>query len=210
MQPYQAASQEMKRQGELPLKTLGNAASLAATAGTAFVGGSIASKVIPFLSQYVPQDLAIKGLSKIDPRFGTFINKALENGKSFDDVKEFIQEKVGQEQEKVPEQRNIIQKHSDKLHEFLDTNIKKGLTPTQAVSLAEIFPHHKKTMDQIVKEHKSPFLNIVESIYGSPQQALSQQNMQPKQSKSSIQPQQPAQGNADQALLAALDKILKM
>lgn len=96
MQPYQQANKEIRRQGELPLKTLATAGSFGASA----LGGIALGRVLPFLSKFIPQDLAIKGLSKIDPRFGKFINKALSEGKSFEEIKDFIRNKASPEESK--------------------------------------------------------------------------------------------------------------
>src|ERR1700722_19679494 len=83
MQPYQEATQEIKRQSQLPLKILKQGAFIGATA---LGGAPILARIAPLLSKFIPEDMAIKGLSKIDPRFGKFINSAMKLGHSFEDV----------------------------------------------------------------------------------------------------------------------------
>ncbi len=66
MEPYQRAAEEGRRQGEFPITAIKKAGSLALSAGGAYLGGKAAGvaleKVAPFLSKYVPEGLAIKGL----------------------------------------------------------------------------------------------------------------------------------------------------
>ncbi len=99
MQPYQKANEKIREQGEAPLKLLKGAGKIAQF-GIGGAGAVALGRVLPFLSKYIPQSLAIKGLSKVNPGYGTFINKALDAGKSFDEIKEFIRNKfIGNEQE---------------------------------------------------------------------------------------------------------------
>ncbi len=198
MQPYQEASQEIRRQGEFPIKAAATGASIA---GSAIGSGLALTRITPFLSKYIPQDLAIKGLSKIDPRFGKFISTTLANGKSFDEIKDFISEKTNEGQAK--ENRSVIQQYSDELDAFIKDHISKGRQPLEAGAIAQLDPKFKKVISQIEKDHKTPFSAILESTYGSAQQPQ-QQNVQSQQ-----QPAQ-SQQNTDQALMAALEKILQM
>lgn len=200
MQPYQLASKETQKEGELPLEALKTASSLGATA----LGGGLAlNRVLPFLSKYISPELAIKGLTKIDPRFGKFIDLALKNGQSFDEVKDFIKEKAEGNQAQPnaqPKQQNIIQQHDDKLHAFIESEMNKGRSALEAGAIARTDKKFEDSIEKIEKAHKTNWSSILESIYGQSQPAQTQQQQ--------VQPQQ--SGNADQALLAALDKILKM
>jgi hypothetical protein len=222
MQPYQQASEEIKRQGNRPAqiaKTVGSAASAAASL---YSGGNILGKVLPMLSQYLPEDLAIKGLNKIDPRFGKFIQKALSNGQSFDEVRDFIGEKA--EEQKTLDNRNIIEQVSPELFQFLKDQIGKGRQPIEAGAIAQ---HDKKFADiikKLMKDHKTNWSDIIQSIFGNgqtaqPQQAqnaLTQQAMQPPGSlptqnasteANAFQRQQGQSGQGQQAITAILQKI---
>jgi hypothetical protein len=215
-QPYQEASEEIKRQQEAPGKILKKAAILAPSVVGA---GSIATRALPFLSQYIPENIMQKGLSKIDPRFGKFITGAQNAGHAIDDIKDFLKEKIEPSEEgnkeKPPEQRNIIQKYSDNLYEYMRDMIEvAGNTPQQAAIKAKKFqpPKFQKIMSQIEKDYKSDWVSIVESIFGKGdmgQQAQQQPQAQPMQPQTQSQAQ-PQGGNADQQLLAAMQKILQM
>lgn len=207
MQPYQEASEELRRQGQAPINALKKAASIGLSAGSvalgAGIGGISLNRVLPFLSKYIPQDLAIKGLSKIDPRFGTFINKALSAGKSIDEVKSFIKEKaVGNESQEKKEnpkdQRNIIEQYSPELHQFLKGEVTKGRPAIEAGAIAQSQDKFKNVIKKLESDHKTNFSSILESIYGGGQYAApATQTPQPK-------------NNIDESLIAALHKILKM
>lgn len=201
MQPYQQASEEIRRQGELPLTAAKKAGSLALTGGSAFIGGKLGGlafeKVAPFLSKYIPQDLAIKGLNKIDPRFGKFFSKAMGAGKSFDEAKDFIASKmddetkneVESEDQSTTENRNIIQKYSPELHELISQKVKGGMKPgTIALSLLKGKDQKfKDVIGKIVKDYKTDWISLVESLYGG-------SGIGETESKAALQSQQPQQG----------------
>ena len=203
MQPYQKANEEQIRQRDLPSNFLKKAASVGGTAAASYLGAGTISKVLPFLSKYIPEDLAIKGLNKIDPRFGKFINHAMKGGHSFDEVKDFIGEKAQSEMSK--ENRNIIEQESPELHEFILSHIKQGRKPLEAAALATLDtsrgPNFKQIISKLQKTHKVNWGQIVQDLYGNGEQELpEQQNNQEKQ-----QQQQPGQGQ--QALMSILQKI---
>lgn len=216
MQPYQEATKEIGRQGELPLKLAKRAASVgSAVAGTgaAYLAGGAINRVLPFLSRYVPEDLAIKGLSKVDPRFGKFIQTALSAGESFDQAKEFIGSKIEEQQEKsdgpAKQSGNIIEQEDPKLFKFLDQEIRKGRKPIEAAAIAQNLVGYRNTIEKLVKAHKTPWSSIIESIFGKGDMALPSQ--QPGQQQQMGQPGQPPQGGqggpGQQALMGILAKI---
>jgi hypothetical protein len=164
MQPYQEATQEIKRQGELPLDLAKKGVSMAAGAATAYFGSSAVSKVLPFLSKYVPQDIAIKALNKINPGYGKFINKALEAGQTFEDVQEFIGNKI--QEGKPKEDKNVIQQYSPELFNFIQGEVQKGRPILETVSMANTLDKFKPIIKKITADHKTPFANIVQSIFG--------------------------------------------
>lgn len=189
MQPFQRASEEIRRQGEIPVTALKTAAST--------IGGGIAvNKVLPFLNQYLPENLAIKGLTKVDPRFGKFIKRAMDNGYGYEELRNFIGEKTEEGQSKPSkETRNIIEQYSPELHQFIDQEIKKGRNVLQAGALAQNDKRFSKIIQKLSKDHKTPWSNILQSVYGEAQQG--QQQAQPQQQT----------GQGQQALASILDRI---
>jgi DNA-binding transcriptional MerR regulator len=188
--PYQAATEETRRQAAAPLKT-------ALSVGSAIAGGTaIAGRVMPFLNKFVPLDLMKKGLSKVSPGIGGFIDSAVNAGYSLEDVRNFMQEKFSpsQEQEEVSqsakENRNVIEQYSPELHQFLDQEIKKGRSVLEAGAIAQNNKKFTDVIKKLSKDHKTPWSNILESVYGSQQAPQIQQSQQPQQSQSGgIDPQ---------------------
>ena len=165
MQPYQKASEEIQRQHSEPGRIAKNIGGtiLGATGGAAAI-----NKIAPFLSKYIPQNLAIQGLSKINPKMAGFISSSMRQGFSFDDIKDFLGNKIEEESssEQVKEGRNIIQQYSPELHEFIDQQIRNGLGVTQAGALAQNDKRFSNIIKKMSKDHKTPWSNILESVFG--------------------------------------------
>jgi len=107
MQPYQRASEAIKKNSETSKNLIKGAANLGiglATGGVAAVGANaILGKIIPFLSQYIPAGIALKGIAKVSPNLSKFINLSLQSDNSEADVVNFIREKVSPKQEEEEE-----------------------------------------------------------------------------------------------------------
>ena len=221
MQPYQKASEEIIRQQSEPSRLVKTAAKTA----LGLAGGGVAvRRIAPFLSQYIPEDIFVKGLSKIDPRLGKFIRSAMEQGHSVDDVKNFMGEKV-QESEPLKTDKNVVEQYSPELHQFLSEHIQKGRSPLEAAGMATLDQTGRKSfkriIDKITKDHKSPWSAIVESVYGSnltpKQQAVKKYNQHKKgvleqetdRFNQAYGPQQQSTPTAEQQFQATLQKVLQ-
>jgi|SRR5579863_5119183 len=184
MNPYAKTAEEMKRQSEGPKRFAQTATKIGiGAAATAF--SPLLSRAAPFLSQYIPEDLAIKGLSKISPSFGKFIQSARDKGYDFQEVKDFIGEQINQSQS-AKESRNIIEQYSPELHQFILGEIQKGRKPIEAAALAQNDKRFGDVIKKLVKDHKAPWSQILQGIYGNGDMA---------------QPSQPAQNPQSQAVL---------
>lgn len=214
MNPYERTAAEMKRQSEGPKRF----AKTAAAVGTALGATSFApilARAAPFLSQYIPEDLAVKGLSKISPKLGSFVKSAIDGGYDFQQVKDFIGNQINQSQNKetpqqpAKEDRNIVQQYSPELHSFLSEKIKGGENPVVAAAYA-LFAKgnpYEPIIRKIEKDHKISWADLVKSVYGGGQGQPPAQAEQIK-SESQQQQQQPqGQGQGAQALQSILQKI---
>jgi hypothetical protein len=187
LQPYQKASMAQKNRGENALKL--GAGALAAQAAL--------PRVLPLLSNYIPTDLAMKGLKKVAPGIGDFMENTLNVGFGADEVKEFVKGKMSAGMPK--EGSNIIQQVSDQLYEFLQNHIKQGRNPLEAGALAQLDPKFKNDISKLEKQHKTPWSAILQTVFGGQEQPQRQAE-QPIQSPS----------NNDEAIMAALQKVLNM
>jgi len=197
MQPYQQASQEIQRQGEMPIRAAKAGAGLA----LGFAGSQIFQRVAPFLSQYIPQNIARKGIEKIDPRFGEFFDLAEKHGQTFEAAKQFIADKASEAmgEQETKDDRNVIQKYSPEIFQTLEWLIKQGFSPAQAA--IDMRSHEdnkvKNLISQMEKDYKQDWPSIVESVFG---QAGVQKPAQ----------QQQKGGMSDQDLIAKLQQALSL
>ncbi len=206
MQPYQEASKEINRQQSAP-------ANIAKKAGSAALGavGSAAliGRIAPFLSNYLPNDLAMKGLSKINPKMAGFISSSMAQGHSFEDIKEFLGSKLEGESKtgQSKQNGNIIQQYSPELFEFINSEMQKGRAPLEAGALAELQPNFKNIIKKMAGDHKTTFASILQTVFGQGDLAQGQQaqQSQPQQMQQS-QGQQPS-GNGNALLLQAVQSI---
>lgn len=209
MQPFQREAQTARESGENALDTI-------KYGGAGAIGGGIAkaaskvihpliSKVGAFLSPYLPEDIARKGISKVAPNIGKFVDQAMDGGADFEEVKNFIGEKIS----KGPkEEKNIIQSASPELHIFLDQEIKKGTNVLKAGALARLNKNFDKLITKMEKDHKAPWSSILENVYGSQQSKQgAQQQPAAQQAMQQPAPQQNAQqGPGASKLLDILNK----
>lgn len=86
-----AADIEKSKRHDAALKSgLKTAGSIAATAG----GLAITSRILPFLNDLIPTDLAIKGISKISPKIGDYLKRGIESGLSIKDGLNFLKKQA--------------------------------------------------------------------------------------------------------------------
>ncbi len=184
------------------LSTAANIGLTVAGAGIAAKAISpLASKIMPFINKYIPTDVALKGISKVSPEIGHMLESGMKQGLSINEGLDFLKNKLGsvkkESEEKPPQNRSIIQKYSDNLHQYINELIQKGTPPIQAASNAKKFLD-KKQLDIIKKienDYKTDFGSIVESIFGKgdmSQKPSSAESMEAKMSKFS-QPEQQMQ-----------------
>lgn len=246
MQPYQEASQEINRQAQTPIKAL-------KTAGAIIGGTTIAGRVLPFLSQHIPGELMRKGLSKIEPRLGKFIEGSLSNGYSLNEIRNFMSEKFTPKQEEETQENPVVKQAKDFETNYPDivkalmTHINNGQSPQDAASILKSTKTFGKKIKKIEKDTGKNFVDFILEMMGGNQSSQMQQPQQQAQKGTIPQQQQGDYSNPlapdiglipqssnddqnqakqnwlnklqqqgqnpisnDQALMAALDKILKM
>jgi len=197
-------------------KGIGTAASLA----TASTLGPLASKIMPFLNEYIPAGLALKGINKVSPKLGAFLSKGQEMGLDLESGLDYVKDKFGsvkEKKEQAKENRNIIEQESPELHQFISQEIAKGRPPLHAGGIAQQDKRFSEVIKKLSKKHKTDWSKIIEAIYGQEAKALPEQQQQATQPQG-IQPQQPQPGQqqvqsqqqagqGQQALMAVLQKI---
>ena len=169
LRPDEQATDAKIEQAQGRDRNIGRGLKTVGALGAAVVGGGIASKVMPFLNQYIPAELAMKGINKVSPRLGEFLQKGMSKGLNLKEGLEFIKNSFKPKQEPEKEERNIIQKYSPELFEFLNGHIQKGRSPLEAGALATLGDEGKKfsqIIKKIEKDHKTPWSGILKTIFG--------------------------------------------
>lgn len=150
------------------LKTAATLGAAAIAGPVASFGSKMTSKILPFLNEYIPAELAMKGINKVSPKLGQFLQKGLSQGLNLKDGLDFIKENLNQP-EQPKEQRNVIQQYAPKLHEFILSEIAKGNSPAQAAGMAKLVSNKSKfghAIKQLEKNHKIDLHTLVDQIYG--------------------------------------------
>jgi hypothetical protein len=182
-----------------------------ASAGTYGLASKAAMKILPFLSEYIPADLALKGINKVMPGVGTFLKNGMKQGLTLKSGLDFLKDELTKtEPAKQNENTNIIQQVSPELHQFIDEQLKRGRSPLEAGAIAQNDKRFSDAISKLTKAHKSPWSSILQTVYGV--QNPQQQNQGATESAAPQQPgQQPQQGGqpgpGQQALMDILQKI---
>lgn len=206
MRPDEQANLADIERDEKFRKNLQRGAASAATLGTGLVASGLTSKILPFLNEYIPADLAVKGISKISPKLGDFLKRGQSMGLKVEEGLQYVKDQIipkGRPQES----RNVIEQYSPELHQFIVEQIRQGRSPLEAGALAQLESKgakgFKSIIDKITKDHKAPWSAILQSAYGDQQAAT--------QNPGSSAPFEPmntgSPGNGQQALMAILQKL---
>lgn len=182
------------------------AASGLASAG---VGGALAAKIMPFLNQYIPAGLAMKGINKVSPKLGAFLQKGQDMGMDVQDGLDFLKEQIGASQKETPkEDRNLIEQYDPNLFIYVRDLIKNGSSPIDAAAKAKKFLDKKQqdVISKMEKDHKTDWGSIVQSVFGGEGTGNQQQGQQQPLPPQGAQPQQQG-GPGQQALMGILQKI---
>lgn len=201
MRPDEEAAQTHIEQDEKFRSGIKRGVGTAFGLGAAGASTAIGSKIMPFLSQYVPADLAMKGINKVAPSIGNFLKRGQSMGLDIEEGLQFVRDSFSPK-ENAKDNKNIIQMYSPELHEFIVGEIQQGRSPLEAGALASLDrkgKDFKKIIKQIEKDHKAPFSAILETAYGG--QGAAKQAPDPGQQPAG----QSGQGQA--ALMAILQKI---
>lgn len=203
-------SDEMANQAEVERDqrfrgNVAKGASTVASLATGAAGGTLAAKVMPFLNQYIPAGLAMKGINKVAPKLGSFLQKGHEMGLDVEEGLNFIKDKLdGSQKEPAKENRNIIEQYSPNLFQYLKEMIGTGNTPIQAAAKAKknLDKKFQEMISKMEKDHKTDWSSIVEMVFGGQGKAPIQSQQQPNETGQPAQGGQPGAGQ--QAILQAI------
>ena len=156
---------------EFVKKGVGLATNIATTA-TAF---GLSSKILPFLSSHIPVDLALKGISKISPNIGKMLKNGMKAGLDIKDGFDYLRRNIsenkpdeGTSKKEDPEanKQNILEQYSPELFNFIQGEVQKGRPILETIAMANTLDKFKPIIKKLTQDHKTPFANIVQSIFG--------------------------------------------
>ncbi len=137
-------------------------------AGTA----AISSKIAPFLSQYINPETALKGISKISPKMGEFLQKGISMGLPLEEGLDYIKDRMNSPKEEAKKEKsnkkqnlNELGQFSPELQQFVETKIQEGKSPDHAAALAMNQAEHSDLVRGIEKKTKKRFTAFVREIY---------------------------------------------
>lgn len=179
--------------------------TVASIGGSALVGKA-ASKILPLLSEYVPEDLAYKGINKVMPGLGSFLKNGMKQGLSLKSGLDFLKGEFTKKEsgnQAIPNEQSspfdLFSKYSPKLAEFFKQQIQAGERPGIVRVLAQ--KEFGKEIQQIEKDHKRSFKDIVDELFEGKAPIQSQQQVQPQQEQQ--------QGQQTQGLDPAVAQIIQ-
>lgn len=176
--------------------------SAVASAGALALGSGITSKILPFLNEYVPQELAMKGLSKVSPKVADFLKRGQSMGLDIREGMDFVKDQLTP-RENPSDERSVIEKYSPDLFNFLKEQIGKGRNPLEAAAIAQLNDKFKSIIKKIENDNKTNWSSIIESVFGGGQSAQPEEQQSP-------QGQQQAQGGIDPNLQAIGQKLQQL
>ncbi len=201
LRPDEQVTESEIRKAQGRSNELKSGLQIGASLGTASLGKAAASKILPFLSEHIPTDLAFKGINKVVPGLGNFLKNGMSQGLSLKSGLDFLKKEFTKQPQ---DNRNIIEQYSPELHQFLQGEIQKGRQPIEAGALAQLKKEFKDPIEKLTKDHKSPFSALLQTVYGGQEQNQPQQQMQ-QQAQSQGQ-----QGMSDQQILQKISETLKL
>jgi hypothetical protein len=173
MRPDERAYEATKKREEELDRKVNQGKNLAIGIGSSLLAGGVASKVMPFINQYIPTDLALKGINKVAPKLGSFLKRGQEMGLDVEDGLKFIKDRMGKPEE---EEKNIIEKYSPKIDRFIRERIAEGKDLGETLNAARKLD--EDAVKRLQKDYKSDWYKIGESVYGQGKRGKGQSSQQ--------------------------------
>lgn len=180
--------------------------------GAAAAGGALSSKILPFLNEFIPSDLAIKGISKISPKLGNFLKQGQSMGLDVKEGLDFIKNKI-QPNNQGTITDDLIEKYSPELSKFVENLFDQGeqLETVDALirNVPKNFNRFKDSINKIETHAGQPFKEILEKIYGNLLKGKKNNTKNPikpstENPPTAVQPNEQKQGGATNELMQAL------
>lgn len=197
-------------------------ANVAISAGSAALGVTGASRLLPFLSEHIPFDLAMKGINKVNPKVGQFLQNGQKKGLDIKEGLSFLREQFAPKEE-IREERKSgnpledFENNHTVLASLLAVRMRKGKDPIEAAKELLSMESTKNHIKNLEKQEGKNFIDYITEIFGSQGGAMQPQGqpIQPppqpqRQPQAPIQQAQTQREDMKQNIMAALNKIMQM
>jgi hypothetical protein len=154
-------------------------ASAVVGTGATLLGAGLASKVMPFLNEFVPLELALKGINKVAPQIGQFLKKGQSMGLNVQQGLQFLKNNLQPNQQ--TQQANPLQEFETNypdIAQALNGYIQQGQSPDAAAAILKSSTPFGKKIQDLEKSVGKNFIDYVLELFGNPQQQISQQPQQ--------------------------------
>lgn len=157
-------------------------AELAGGTALSFAGGAAAAKFLPYLSEFMPIDLAVKGISKYSPKLGKILKNAPKYGFDTEEVLGYLRENSMPSGEDQQQEISPIQKYSEKLFSFLKEQIGGGRSPLEAGALAQNMKEFMQPIQKMQKDLQRNWSDILTEEFGEGVMNKEPSQQQPQES----------------------------
>jgi hypothetical protein len=183
-------------------------ASAVVGTGATLLGAGLASKVMPFLNEFVPLELALKGINKVAPQIGQFLKKGQSMGLNVQQGLQFLKNNLQPNQQ--TQQANPLQEFETNypdIAQALNGYIQQGQSPDAAAAILKSSTPFGKKIQDLEKSVGKNFIDYVLELFGNPQQQISQQPQQAAP-QAQQQMQQPHQAQQPGGINPQLQQIM--
>ncbi len=141
--------------------------------GVTGIGAKAASKILPLLSQYIPEDLAFKGINKIMPNLGNFLKEGMKQGLSLKSGLDFLKENIESKQENpvIKQAKDFETNYPDVVKGLMYQINDRGQSPDKAAEILKHSISFKEKIKKIEKETGKNFIDFVLEMMGGQQNA---------------------------------------
>lgn len=206
MRPDEKATNAIIQRQKRSDESLGNAVNVGTTLATTALGATglagIAGKVAPFLSEYLTEDLAYKGIKKVAPKLGSALETGMKEGLSLKSGLDFIKENFSNQskpENKVEKDKNIISQYSPELFSFIQDMIGKGVKPLDISAKAKNSSKFDKEINKLEMDHKATLSQIIQELFKN-------ETVNPTQNQQSAE----NQNAGDDEIIAQYKNIMSM
>jgi hypothetical protein len=128
----------------------------------------ISSKIAPFLSEYIPKELALQGISKVAPKVAEILKKGVGQGLDLGEGLNYIKDLVNKKQEPSIVSEESIRKIAPELHNFIKDYKSRGRSAEEVIAISGLpnsKVNYKKQLMLLEKNFKIPSLDIIKKAY---------------------------------------------